>query len=156
MKRIFVIDWILIVVFIVSAISGFGLHVAGHGSSHEIWHNWAVFHVLGSILFLIVVIFHVATHLEWYKGIIKKGIGSKSKVTAILSVIFLLLSVTGLALLGINGANSLLGLWHYKIGVITIVIALGHVIKRLPVFRKSLNCVIKRLPVFRKSLNCWK
>ena len=140
MKRIFVIDWILIVVFIVSAISGFGLHVAGHGSSHEIWHNWAVFHVLGSILFLIVVIFHVATHLEWYKGIIKKGIGSKSKVTAILSVIFLLLSVTGLALLGINGVNSLLGLWHYKIGVITIVIALGHVIKRLPVFRKSLNC----------------
>lgn len=140
MKRIFVIDWILIVVFIVSAISGFGLHVAGHGSSHEIWHNWAVFHVLGSILFLIAVIFHVATHLEWYKGIIKKGIGSKSKVTAILSVIFLLLSVTGLALLGINGANSLLGLWHYKIGVITTVIALGHVIKRLPVFRKSLNC----------------
>lgn len=140
MKRIFVIDWILIVVFIVSAISGFGLHVAGHGSSHEIWHNWAVFHVLGSILFLIAVIFHVAMHLEWYKGIIKKRIGSKSKVTAVLSVIFLLLSVTGLALLGINGANSLLGLWHYKIGVITIVIALGHVIKRLPVFRKSLNC----------------
>ena len=140
MKRIFVIDWILIVVFIVSAISGFGLHVAGHGSSHEIWHNWAVFHVLGSILFLIAVIFHVAMHLAWYKGIIKKGIGSKSKVTAVLSVIFLLLSVTGLALLGINGTNSLLGLWHYKIGVITIVIALGHVIKRLPVFRKSLNC----------------
>lgn len=140
MKRIFVIDWILIVVFIVSAISGFGLHVAGHGGTHEVWHNWAVFHVLGSILFLIAAIFHVATHLEWYKGIIKKGIGSKSKVTAILSVIFLLLSVTGLALLGINGANSLLGLWHYKIGVITIVIALGHVIKRLPVFRKSLNC----------------
>ena len=140
MKRIFVIDWILIVVFIMSAISGFGLHVAGHGGTHEVWHNWAVFHVLGSILFLIVVIFHVATHLEWYKGIIKKGIGSKSKVTAILSVIFLLLSVTGLARLGINGANSLLGLWHYKIGVITIVIALGHVIKRLPVFRKSLNC----------------
>ena len=80
MKRIFVIDWILIVVFIVSAISGFGLHVAGHGSSHEIWHNWAVFHVLGSILFLIAVIFHVAMHLEWYKGIIKKGIGSKSKL----------------------------------------------------------------------------
>lgn len=140
MKRIFVIDWILIVVFIVSAISGVGLHVAGHGSSHEIWHNWAVFHVLGSILFLIAATLHVATHLEWYKGIIKKGIGSKSKVTAILSVIFLLLSVTGLALLGINGANSLLGLWHYKIGVITIVIALGHVIKRLSVFRKSLNC----------------
>ena len=74
MKRIFVIDWILIVVFIMSAISGFGLHVAGHGGTHEVWHNWAVFHVFVSMLFLIAVIFHVAMHLEWYKGIIKKGI----------------------------------------------------------------------------------
>lgn len=88
MKRIFVIDWILIVVFIMSAISGFGLHVAGHGGTHEVWHNWAVFHVFVSMLFLIAVIFHVAMHLEWYKGIIKKGIGRKSKVTAVLSVIF--------------------------------------------------------------------
>lgn len=140
MKRIFVIDWVLIVVFIVSAISGFGLHVAGHGDSHEIWHHWAVFHVLGSVLFLVTIIFHVATHRGWYKRVIKKGIDRNSKVTAVLSVIFLLLSVTGLALLGINGANSPLGLWHYKIGIITTVIALGHVIKRLPVFRKSLNC----------------
>lgn len=140
MKRIFVIDWILIVVFIVSAISGFGLHVAGHGGSHEIWHNWAVFHVLGSILFLVTIIFHVSTHRGWYKRVIKKGIDRKSKVTAFLSVIFLLLSVTGLALLGINGANSPLGLWHYKIGIITTIIALGHVIKRLLVLRKSLNC----------------
>ena len=29
MKKVFVIDWILIVVFIVSAISGIGLHIAG-------------------------------------------------------------------------------------------------------------------------------
>ena len=64
MKRIFVIDWILIVVFIVSAISGFGLHVAGHASSHEIWHNWAEFHVLGSILFFFVVFFFVFLFLE--------------------------------------------------------------------------------------------
>ena len=42
MKKVFVIDWILIVVFIVSAISGIGLHIAGHGNSHEVWHNWGV------------------------------------------------------------------------------------------------------------------
>lgn len=74
MKRIFVIDWILIVVFIASAISGFGLHVASHGNSHEIWHNWAVFHVLGSVLFLVTIIFHIATHWGWYKGPIKNKI----------------------------------------------------------------------------------
>lgn len=101
MKRIFVIDWILIVVFIVSVISGFSLHIVGHGNNHELWHNWAVFHVFGSVLFLYVIIFHVTTHWGWYKGIIKNGIGRKSK-----------------ALLGVNEANSPPGLWHYKIGVI--------------------------------------
>lgn len=53
MKRIFVIDWILILVFVVSAVSGFGMHIAGHGNSHSIWHNWAVFHVCGSVLFFL-------------------------------------------------------------------------------------------------------
>lgn len=90
MKKVFVIDWILIVVFIVSAISGIGLHIAGHGNSHEVWHNWAVVHVVSSVLFLVAIIFHVTTHWGWYKGIIKNGIGRKSKVTAVLSIIFLL------------------------------------------------------------------
>ncbi len=139
MKRIFVINWILIVAFIMSAISGFGLHVAGHGNSHEAWHNCAVFHVLSSVLFLVATIFHVTTHWGWYKGIIKNGISRKSKITAILPIIFLLLSVTGIVLLGVNGANSPLGLWHYKIGIITTTIAIGHIIKRLPVLHKSLN-----------------
>ena len=137
MKRVFVIDWILIVVFIVSAISGVGLHIAGHGNSHEVWHNWAVVHVLGSILFLVAIIFHVTTHWGWYNGIIKNGIGRKSKVTAVLSIIFLLLSVTGIVLLGINGANSSLGLWHYKIGIAMTAIAIVHTIKRLSILRKS-------------------
>jgi len=137
MKRVFVIDWILIVVFIVSAISGVGLHIAGHGNSHEVWHNWAVVHVLGSILFLVAIIFHVTTHWGWYNGIIKNGIGRKSKVTAVLSIIFLLLSVTGIVLLGINGANSPLGLWHYKIGIAMTAIAIVHTIKRLSILRKS-------------------
>ena len=139
MKRIFVIDWILIVVCIVSAISGIGLHIAGHGNSHEVWHNWAVFHALGSVLFLVAIIFHVRTHGGWYKGIIKNGIGRKSKVTAVFSIVFLLLSVTGIVLLGVNGANSPLGLWHYKIGIVMTVIAVGHIIKRLSALRKSLK-----------------
>ena len=98
-----------------------------------------MFHVLSSVLFLVAIIFHVTTHWGWYKGIIKNGIGRKGKVTAVLSIVFLLLSVTGIVLLGVSGANSPLGLWHYKIGIITTVIALGHIIRRLPVLRKSLK-----------------
>ena len=37
MKRTFVINWILIDLFIVSVISWFRPHVTGRGNSHEIW-----------------------------------------------------------------------------------------------------------------------
>lgn len=139
MKKIFVIDWILVLVFVLSAFSGIGLHIAGHGNSHELWHNWAVFHVLSSFLFLITVIFHITTHWGWYKGIIKNGLGKKSKITVVLSVVFFLVSVTGIILLGVNGANSYIGLLHYKIGIVTIILCIGHILKRTHLLRKSLK-----------------
>ncbi|EEC53045.1 hypothetical protein BACEGG_02611 [Bacteroides eggerthii DSM 20697] len=48
---------------------------------------------------------------------IRKGIGKKSKITVTLSILFLLVLVTGIILLGVNGANganSDMGLWYYK------------------------------------------
>ncbi|NBH65770.1 DUF4405 domain-containing protein [Phocaeicola sartorii] len=139
MKKIFVIDWILVFVFVLSAFSGIGLHIAGHGNSHEVWHNWAVFHVLTSFLFFVAAIFHITTHWGWYKGIIKYGLGKKSKITVVLSVVFLLVSVTGIILLGVNGANSDIGLLHYEIGIATIILCVGHILKRIHLLRKSLK-----------------
>lgn len=139
MKKIFVIDWILVFVFVLSVFSGIGLHIAGYGNRHELWHNWAVFHVLSSLLFLITVIFHITTHWGWYKGVIKNGLGKKSKITVVLSVVFLLVSVTGIILLGVNGENSDIGLLHYKIGIFTVILCIGHILKRTHLLRKSLK-----------------
>lgn len=139
MKKIFVIDWSLVFVFVLSAFSGIGLHIAGHGINHELWHNWAVFHVLTSFLFFVISIFHITTHWGWYKGIIKNGLGKKSKITVVLSVVFFLVSVTGIILLGVDGANPYIGLLHYKIGIVTIVLCIGHLLKRISLLRKSLK-----------------
>lgn len=139
MKKIFVIDWSLVFVFVLSAFSGIGLHIAGHGINHELWHNWAVFHVLTSFLFFVISIFHITTHWGWYKGIIKNGLGKKSKITVVLSVVFFLVSVTGIILLGVDGANSYIGLLHYKIRIVTIVLCIGHLLKRISLLRKSLK-----------------
>lgn len=139
MKKIFIIDWGLIPVFVLSAYSGTELHIAGHRNSHEIWHNWAVFHVLVSILFLIVVILHIVTHWNWYKATIRNGIGRKSKVTAILSTLFLFVALTGFALLGIEGAGSTVGEWHFGAGIIVTILSVGHILKRFPLLRKSLK-----------------
>lgn len=84
-------------------------------------------------------IFHITTHWGWYKGVIRNGFGKKSKITVALSVVFFLVSVTGIILLGVNGANSYIGLLHYKIGIVTIVLCVGHILKRIPLLRKSLK-----------------
>ena len=139
MKKIFVTDWILIIAFMLSTLSGIGLHIVGYGNNHELWHNWAVSHVLTSFLFFITVISHLSTHWGWYKGIIKNGLGKKSKITVVLSVVFFLVSVTGIILLGVDGANSYIGLLHYKIGIVTIVLCIGHLLKRISLLRKSLK-----------------
>lgn len=139
MKKIFVIDWALIPLFILSAYTGIELHIAGYGSNHEIWHNWAVFHVVMSFLFFIMGIFHVTTHWGWYKGLINNGIGKKSKITLTLSVVFVFVVVTGIILLCINGANSNIGLWHYKTGILVGVISIGHILRRISILRKSLK-----------------
>ena len=111
MKKIFVIDWILLVVAALSAYSGIELHVAGHGDVHEIWHNWAVVHVITSLLFLIFGVVHVKMHWGWYKSLFAKGIGNKSRVTLLLSVIFSVVVLTGVVLLAfVDGANSGMGL----------------------------------------------
>ncbi len=140
MKKIFVVDWLLMPFSILSILSGFGMHIAGHDDVHDVWHNWAVFHVIASALFLGAGICHVVMHWGWYKGLVKNGIGRKSKITAVLSLIFVVVTVTGFVLLfGVDGANSGMGLWHYRIGIAISIIAVVHIIKRLHLLKKSLK-----------------
>lgn len=139
MKRIYIIDWILIPLFILTSYTGIGLHIAAHENDHEIWHNWAVFHVIASLLFLITVIFHIITHWNWYKGIVNKGIGQKSRVTLWLSATFTLVVLTGIILFNVDGANSSIGLCHYNIGFLMNVLSIGHIFKRIPILRKCLK-----------------
>ncbi|MGN0236109.1 MAG: DUF4405 domain-containing protein [Paludibacteraceae bacterium] len=139
MKKIFVIDRVLIPVFALSAFSGIQLHVAGHGASHEAWHNWAVFHIVVSVLFLIAVILHVKTHRGWYKSLVKNGLGNKSKAVVAVTLFFAVLAATGLVLLGVKGAHSGIGLWHYRMGLVASVLFAEHIIHRMPVLRKTIQ-----------------
>ena len=135
MKKIFVVDWLLVLSFVITAFSGFELHIAGHFSNHEIWHNRAVGHIFASCLFLLFGVMHIQNHWNWYKN----GLGKKSRVTLSVTIIFVIATVTGLLLLGINGANSGMGIWHYRIGIILTIIGMGHFIKRFQILKKSLS-----------------
>ena len=127
MKKVFVIDLVLVPLFAVSGFTGFGLHIAGHGDSHALWHNWAVAHVVSSLLFTVFVLWHVRMHWNWYKGLFRTGPGRRlespgrersgpgitgrtrsrrSRVTVAVSVLFAAVALTGYVLLAVSRAGS--------------------------------------------------
>lgn len=117
--------------FIISAVTGIGLHIAGHGTGHETWHNWAVAHVVSSFLWLLSVAAHVRRHRHWYKTIVSKGFTGNHWITFFLTILFLPVTVTGIFLIAyVEGANSSIGLWHYKLGIFLLLFSLIHILWR--------------------------
>ena len=97
-------------------------------------------HVISSVLFLGFGIYHVCNHWTWYKSLFSKGLGNKSMVTLLLTVVFLLLFVSGVVLLAvIDGPNSTVGHLHYLFGLVIIILSLWHIIKRLPLLKKMMD-----------------
>ena len=134
------IDLYTLISFILIAVSGFGMHISGHGSDHALWHCWAVFHVVSAIIFVTCVAFHVKGHWSWYESLFSTGIGNKRRVTIILTVLMLAVTLSGIMVMLLSDhKKNHYGLWHYAIGIIFTVTALGHFIKRHKILFKGLT-----------------
>jgi len=133
MKISFYLEWLLLLTFAITAVTGIGLHIAGHGTSHEVWHNWAAVHTISSVLWFVSGVFHIKRHWHWYKAIVSKGIGKKSRITLALSIAFFIAVITGVVLIAcVDGTNSPVGLWHYRLGLLLIFFSIIHIAKRKP------------------------
>ena len=130
-KALFWTDVALIPVFVATGATGIGLYYAGLYEPHEVWENWSLAHVISAVLWLGLGIYHIYRHWAWYKSLFKGAIAQKSIVSILLSVVFLVIVLTGILLLAvINGPNSLVGAWHFWLGVALIVLSLTHIIMR--------------------------
>ena len=139
-KILFITDIVVLIAFLLTSVSGFLYHLAGHQDSHEYWHNCAIFHIVSTLVLIISVSTHVYGHWNWYKSLFQKGLGNISKVTVLLSILMIATVITGLIVLFIHqDPNSGHGLWQYVIGIILTVIGLGHFFKRVHVLVKGLN-----------------
>ena len=139
-RTLFITDIVVLIAFLLTSVSGFLYHLAGHQDSHEYWHNCAVFHIVSTLALIISVSTHVYGHWNWYKSLFQKGLGNKSKVILLLSILMIATVTTGLIVLFIHqDPNSGHGLWHYVIGIILTVIGLDHFFKRVHVLVKGLN-----------------
>lgn len=129
------IDVALIPAFLLLIISGIGIHVSDEFTQHDIWHNWAVTHVVAGTLFLVLGILHIKGHWAWFKSI-AKNLRKKSKPNIILTLLFIFETVTGTILLAFtDGGNSHIGLWHWWVGMVMTGFVIGHLFKRLKILK---------------------
>lgn len=140
-RSIFFVDALLLPIFTLVIYTGIKLHTVGHlyESDHDAWSVWAHSHIIVSACSVFGFWLHINTHGGWYKSLLNKGIGSKSKTTLILSFLYLILLISGVQLaLFIDESDSAVGLWHYKLGLLISVLLFVHFITRLSILKKGL------------------
>lgn len=119
-------------------ILGDRLTIAWHISKHTVWYGWTLFHLMPAVLFLLLGILHIKAHWNWYRGLVKRNFGKKSKTTLILSILFLLLSVTGVTLLFVGNSGYIIRQVHYRTGMLMVAFSLVHILKRIRILFSSI------------------
>lgn len=126
---------------VLSVFTGIQIHYAGDFQTHDIWHSWAIVHILVNIIFLIVATTHIRQHWGFYKSLFRKGPNRtiKNKVTMVVLIVFLALSLTGISLfMFVKGQGSVFGFVHYIIGLIFGIVGLLHFLKMWKIFKKGI------------------
>ena len=137
-----IIDWVLAVLFVGTAISGIKLHVAGdaHPVIDHTWFVWAWLHGIAAFAFVAMGTIHAMMHKNWCKSLTKRATNRTARVRRIavlsLDAILVLLLMSGVWLLLFPlGDFVKLGAVHYVIGLLSIAFAIGHILKRIKLLK---------------------
>ncbi len=104
------------------------------------YYGWSNIHKLSIVILSLLMIFHIYLHWKWYSVVIKKRLVSKNKQVLTLSVIFILVAITGFIPWIINwleGSKMIRIVFievHDKLAIILSIYLILHVIKRLKWF----------------------
>lgn len=140
-NKVIKVDAMLLPAIIGTVITGIGIHLSGHGESHEAWHNWAMAHVIFSLVFLILAYCHVKQHWGWYRNLHRRSKKPRI-VTVLLSIVMFFELMTGITLLVfIDGDGSRWGHFHWVGGLVLTIIATGHILKRFKILLKGLKII---------------
>ncbi len=112
--------------------------------SKEVWGlihpEWSLIHRISAIVFSMCVFYHVKLHWKWFKAVVKKKLIVKNKLVITLSIVFLIVAITGLLSFLVNIirgdkllSNSIIDI-HDKIALILIVLIVLHIYSRFKWF----------------------
>ena len=94
-------------------------------------HKYAIF------FFSLFMLYHIYAHWKWYKAVIIRHLIGKNIQVTILSILFLLVALTGLIpwFIDLSGSTSLLRMLfielHDKFALVLIIFIILHLVKKL-------------------------
>ena len=132
-----------------------GYHFGHHGEIDKnhlflglAYFNWSDIHKISIVLVSIGMVFHLYFHWEWYKAVIrKKKLVAKNQQAIILTLVFILMVITGYTpwFIKLSGGSDLSRRFiieiHDKIGWILLGYLIFHVTKRFKWFFTALKKV---------------
>jgi len=157
----FTVNSLLIVFGIETMLTGYvlqiGFHIGNEGRQPQrteqveqlrqidptqtVWNidytTWTVLHKVVIVILLLLMVYHLVTHWKWYVGVFSKHVAHKNKLMVTLTVLFLLVTFTGIIPWAINiiscGAQSRFFLieLHDRLAIFLTVFLLWHIIKKL-------------------------
>ena len=75
----------------------------------------------------------------WFKRVKKEGVRGKKKMVMLLTLAFLSVAISGIILIFIGKDFPSFGMLHYKIGIVTVVLSILHIMKRRKFLLKSIE-----------------
>lgn len=114
------------------------------------YSTWSYIHKFSIIIFSILVAFHISFHWKWYKIVIAKRLLNKNKQVILLTIIFVLVAITGFIpwiidlLEGSKMTHKAFIEIHDKIAVILSIYFILHMIKRLKWFLTTFEKLNKK------------
>lgn len=144
----FIINLSLLIFGIATVFSGMLIQVKYHMGNHGNiaindsvfginYQGWSAIHKISIVALILFVICHVYLHLNWYKGVLTNKLISKNQQVLILSLLFVLVAVSGLTPWFIdllNGDELIRKVFieiHDKLTLFLLVYLVLHIIKRL-------------------------
>jgi ferredoxin len=124
-------------------------HSSGLESANTVlglgYNNWTSIHKTSIILFSILMIYHICIHLKWYKTIISKKLFTRNRLQIILSIIFILVAITGYIpwIINLSGGSEIARKFiieiHDKIAILLFALLTIHLTTRLKWYINTLD-----------------
>lgn len=131
----------------------FQYHIGNHGIDKYSfglgYSSWSVIHKISIVILSVLSVFHISLHWKWYKTVIEKGLLNKNKQLITLTIIFVIVAITGFVpwIIDLVEGNELFRKGfielHDKIAIILSIYFILHIAKRFKWFLTTFERIKK-------------